>query len=235
MGSAAASLALHYEQRRPESTVLYRLVAEHLETFLAAARESYGKGPAPVRRARAARLLDLWDSRLRFPGSALRRVWQATAGRLFVQTAGSLPVLQRSAHVRYRRAPNRLCAARRAASPVGAQRAGQPRHRQPAWLPPPRVARRRLTAVASTGPPCFSVPMTSTRCLAPCGGRLHVIALITEPDVAAAILTALHLPVYAGICLAQARAPRWLAEPRGGSLGPRAVGCHQPSRRRRRR
>jgi hypothetical protein len=28
----------------------------------------------------------------------------------------------------------------------------------------------------------------------PCGGRLRVIALITEPEVAAAILTSLHLP-----------------------------------------
>jgi hypothetical protein len=33
-----------YERRKPEDTVLYRLVADHLETFLEHARESYDGG-----------------------------------------------------------------------------------------------------------------------------------------------------------------------------------------------
>lgn len=44
MGSPAARITARYEQRRPESTGLYRLVAEHLESFLAVARESTGRG-----------------------------------------------------------------------------------------------------------------------------------------------------------------------------------------------
>jgi hypothetical protein len=32
---AAAANTVHYERRRPEETTLYRLVREHLETFLA--------------------------------------------------------------------------------------------------------------------------------------------------------------------------------------------------------
>ena len=31
---AAAASPVHYERRRPEETTLYRLVQEHLETFL---------------------------------------------------------------------------------------------------------------------------------------------------------------------------------------------------------
>jgi hypothetical protein len=40
----------------------------------------------------------------------------------------------------------------------------------------------------------------------PCGGRLRVIALITEPEVAVAILAALHLP-SSPPPIARARAP----------------------------
>ncbi|HKY39138.1 MAG TPA: transposase zinc-binding domain-containing protein, partial [Polyangiaceae bacterium] len=44
MGSPAVRAVPRYEQRHPESTVLYRLVAEHLESFLAVAQESTGRG-----------------------------------------------------------------------------------------------------------------------------------------------------------------------------------------------
>lgn len=37
-------MTARYEQRRPESTLLYQLVAEHLESFLTVARESTGRG-----------------------------------------------------------------------------------------------------------------------------------------------------------------------------------------------
>ncbi len=40
----------------------------------------------------------------------------------------------------------------------------------------------------------------------PCGGRLRVMALITEPEVVAAILTSLHLPA-APPPIARARSP----------------------------
>jgi hypothetical protein len=58
VGSPAARITARYEQRRPESTVLYRLVAEHLESFLAVARESTGRGlPRYVERGAPRRLL----------------------------------------------------------------------------------------------------------------------------------------------------------------------------------
>ncbi len=44
MGTVAHATALHYEQRRPETTPLYRLVACHLETFLAEVRASHERG-----------------------------------------------------------------------------------------------------------------------------------------------------------------------------------------------
>ena len=39
---AAASNTVHYERRRPEQTILYELVQEHLETFLAQVEASTG-------------------------------------------------------------------------------------------------------------------------------------------------------------------------------------------------
>jgi hypothetical protein len=44
VGTAARVTALHYEQRRPETTALYRLIATHLETFLAEARAAHERG-----------------------------------------------------------------------------------------------------------------------------------------------------------------------------------------------
>jgi len=45
-GAASAPLPTRYRRRRPETTVLYRIVADHLETLLAQARErsAYGFG-----------------------------------------------------------------------------------------------------------------------------------------------------------------------------------------------
>jgi ribosomal protein S27E len=37
-----ASHSIHYERRRPEETTLYRLIQEHLETFLAQAQAQTG-------------------------------------------------------------------------------------------------------------------------------------------------------------------------------------------------
>jgi hypothetical protein len=42
--TAAQATARHDEQRRPETTPLYRLVASHLETFLAEARAAHDRG-----------------------------------------------------------------------------------------------------------------------------------------------------------------------------------------------
>ncbi len=39
----ARTIALQYEQRRPEATALYGLVQSHLETFLAEAREAHDR------------------------------------------------------------------------------------------------------------------------------------------------------------------------------------------------
>ena len=44
VGNAAHATALHYEQRRSETTSLYRLIATHLETFLAEARAAHDPG-----------------------------------------------------------------------------------------------------------------------------------------------------------------------------------------------
>jgi Putative transposase/Transposase zinc-binding domain len=44
VGTVAHATTLHYEQRRPESTPLYRLVACHLETFLAEAHAAHERG-----------------------------------------------------------------------------------------------------------------------------------------------------------------------------------------------
>jgi hypothetical protein len=41
---APAGEGLHYERRRPEETTLYRLVQEHLETFLAQVELETGAG-----------------------------------------------------------------------------------------------------------------------------------------------------------------------------------------------
>jgi hypothetical protein len=41
---ALAGKGLHYERRRPEETTLYRLVQEHLETFLAQVELEAGAG-----------------------------------------------------------------------------------------------------------------------------------------------------------------------------------------------
>ncbi len=41
---APAGKAVHYERRRPEETVLYQLVQEHLETFLAQVELETGAG-----------------------------------------------------------------------------------------------------------------------------------------------------------------------------------------------
>ena len=51
MGNAAQATALRYEQLRPETTPLYRLIATHLETFLAEARAAPDRGvPRDVER-----------------------------------------------------------------------------------------------------------------------------------------------------------------------------------------
>jgi hypothetical protein len=47
---------------------------------------------------------------------------------------------------------------------------------------------------ASTGPLCSSASATSMLWFVRVGGRLRVIALITDPEVVVAILTSLHLP-----------------------------------------
>ncbi len=44
MGQGHALESREYRQHRPESTALYQLVAAHLETFLAEARERYERG-----------------------------------------------------------------------------------------------------------------------------------------------------------------------------------------------
>ncbi|MGH8534538.1 MAG: hypothetical protein ACREV1_17950 [Gammaproteobacteria bacterium] len=41
---APAGKGVHYERRRPEDTVLYQLVQEHLETFLAQVEAETGSG-----------------------------------------------------------------------------------------------------------------------------------------------------------------------------------------------
>jgi hypothetical protein len=41
---APAGRRVHYERRRPEETVLYQLVQEHLETFLAQVELETGSG-----------------------------------------------------------------------------------------------------------------------------------------------------------------------------------------------
>ena len=46
----------------------------------------------------------------------------------------------------------------------------------------------------------------------PCGGRLRVIALITEPEVVVAILTSLHLPTEPPP-IARARSPDYDPRP----------------------
>ena len=52
--AAQGCRAVPYSRRRPEHTVLYQLVQQHLETYLARAREEDGDGqrvPAYVERA----------------------------------------------------------------------------------------------------------------------------------------------------------------------------------------
>jgi hypothetical protein len=44
VGTAAHATAPRYEQRRPETSPLYGLVAGHLETFLAEARAAHERG-----------------------------------------------------------------------------------------------------------------------------------------------------------------------------------------------
>jgi len=47
--AAAGACASPYCRRRPEHTVLYRLVQEHLETYLALTRDGDGDGPGVPR------------------------------------------------------------------------------------------------------------------------------------------------------------------------------------------
>jgi Putative transposase len=73
---------------------------------------------------------------------------------------------------------------------------------QSPWLPrsPSRAIR------ASIGPPLLKRVHDVDALACPCGGRLRVIALITEPEVVVAILTSLHLPASAAP-IARARSP----------------------------
>ena len=50
MALAASTAPVDYTQHRPERTLLYQIVAEHLETFLDEARSGYAWGAGPSRR-----------------------------------------------------------------------------------------------------------------------------------------------------------------------------------------
>ncbi len=73
---------------------------------------------------------------------------------------------------------------------------------RPHAAPPPPASRRRFDW-ATLLKRVFAIDVLECR---RCGGRLRVIACITDPDVASAILTSLDLPTTAPI-LAPARAP----------------------------
>src|SRR5207253_2395891 len=78
-----------YAPRRPTDTVLYAIVREHLETFLAHARESYEKHSSPALRpvTNCAAYLRVWCLRPRLRAMPVRRVRRRSARRLLVQAA----------------------------------------------------------------------------------------------------------------------------------------------------
>ncbi len=85
--SEARALGL-YQRRRPVETVLYQLVQERLETFLALADDPTGPC-ARVRGAGFPQVPGLWHSGPRFRACALQRLRSRLPDRLLVQ--GTLP------------------------------------------------------------------------------------------------------------------------------------------------
>ncbi len=74
---APAERRIHYERRRPEETVLYQLVQEHLETFVAQVEAETGAGLPEFVKAEFEAFLEcgiLASPRLSPP--TLRRLWR---------------------------------------------------------------------------------------------------------------------------------------------------------------
>jgi hypothetical protein len=107
VNAATCSSARRIYRRSPERTAFYRLVQQHLETWLARRREGDCEGiPIPDHVARELRgYLEVRDSGLRLRLRPLQRLRRRLPGRLLLQGPRDVPVLHDPAHSRNRRAP----------------------------------------------------------------------------------------------------------------------------------
>jgi hypothetical protein len=91
---SATRCARAYEQHRPEQTVLYEIVAEHLETYLDQVREHHEQRLAEIRRAGSTRLPEVWNPRSRLLARKMLGVWSGTRGRVLLQEKVGVPKLR---------------------------------------------------------------------------------------------------------------------------------------------
>ena len=123
MGQAAqlapAGSSVHYERRRPEDTVLYRLVQEHAESFFAQVEAKSGASlPEFVKEEFDAFL----ECGMLAHGFLRLRCDQCAheAGGLLLQAARILPILRGAAHGGERRPPGRTRHPACTRAPMGA-------------------------------------------------------------------------------------------------------------------
>ena len=84
----------------------YKIVAEHLESFLAEARETHERALPQYVEREAARVLEVRDLSARIFASTMPLVRQRPTCRAVVQEAGRVPILQCATHVWDRRTFN---------------------------------------------------------------------------------------------------------------------------------
>ncbi len=82
---APTGTRIHYERRRPEDTVLYQVVQEHLETFLAQVEGEAGSGLPEFVKSEFDAFLECGIPRPWLSTPALRRLRPREAPRFFVK------------------------------------------------------------------------------------------------------------------------------------------------------
>ena len=95
-----------YQRHEPEATPLYKIVAEHLESFLAEARETHERALPQYVERELREYLKCGILAHGFLRARCPLVQQRPTCRAVVQEAGSVPILQCATHVWDRRTFN---------------------------------------------------------------------------------------------------------------------------------
>jgi len=96
-GCSVCEAAFEYQPRHPEESILYRVVAESLESFLARQQERGRVVPRFVEKDLRA-FLDCGIIGARFCARSLRRMRQGSRRPIFLQIQVFLSIMWRSAH-----------------------------------------------------------------------------------------------------------------------------------------